>query len=163
MIAIIVAYAKNRVIGKNGKIPWNIKADKERFKKLTMGNILIMGRNTFEEIGKPLPGRETIVISKTKEYTYDNCRTVETLANAIKLARIMGEVDKKKIFLAGGQRVYEEGLNYADELYVTELSEEFEGNSYFPEVDFSQWELVLEEEKKENDFSWKNSVYKRKY
>lgn len=104
MIALIVAYANNQVIGNKGCIPWKIKGEQKRFRELTMGNVVIMGRRSYEEIGKPLPGRTTIVISNTKKFDYDNCLTAKTLEEAIELA------GDKDIYIAGGVRLYEESL-----------------------------------------------------
>ena len=112
MIALVVAYSRNRVIGNNGKIPWKIKGEQRRFKELTIGNVVVMGRRTFEEIGFPLPDRYTIVVSNKKNYEADNCVTVSSIHEAIKVA---GERD---IYISGGAKLYEEGISLADRLYV---------------------------------------------
>lgn len=126
MLALIVAYAKNRVIGKDGKIPWNIEGEKARFKQLTTGNVVIMGRKTFEEIGKPLPGRDTIVISNTKKYEYDHCKTASYLGEALRMA------EGRDVFIAGGARLYEEALPLVDIMYITKIDAIIEGDTYFP-------------------------------
>ena len=131
MIALIVAYSKNRVIGLNGKIPWNIKGEKSRFKELTTGNAVIMGRRTFEEIGKPLPNRTTIVISNTKTFSADNCFTARSLDEAIKLA------SNKDIFISGGERLYQEALPIVEKMFITEVDYETEGDTFFPQFDAS--------------------------
>ena len=113
MIALIVALAKNHVIGNNGYIPWKIKGEQKRFKDLTMGNVVIMGRRSFEEIGRPLPNRTTIVVSSTKEYTGENCFTVRSLQEAIELA------GNKDVFISGGARLYEEALPIVEKMYIT--------------------------------------------
>lgn len=136
MIAIIVAHDKNRVIGKNGRIPWNIEGEKRRFRELTTGNVVIMGRRTYDEIGKPLPNRETIVVSNTCSYDGPACRTATSLSEAIEMA------GDKDIYIAGGSRLYAEALSLADRLYVTEIDAEFEGDTYFPGYDREMYERI---------------------
>ena len=106
MIALIVAFAKNQVIGNKGCIPWEIKGEQKRFRELTTGNVVIMGRRSYEEIGKPLPNRTTIVISNTIKFECENCFTSRTLEEAIELA------GDKDIYIAGGVRLYEEVLPF---------------------------------------------------
>ena len=129
MIALIAALSKNRVIGKEGRIPWKIKGEQRRFKELTTGNVVIMGRRSYEEIGRPLPGRTTIVVSSTKTFTGDNCYTARSLQEAIRFA---GDRD---IFISGGAGLYEEALPLADRLYITEIDRFFDGDTYFPAFD----------------------------
>lgn len=129
MIAMIAAYAKNRVIGRDGKIPWNLKGEQKRFKELTTGNVVIMGRKTYEEIGRPLPGRDTIVLSKTAKYEGEHCKTAGTLKEALKMAH------GRDIYISGGEGVYREALGLADVLYITEIEAEIEGDTFFPEFD----------------------------
>ncbi len=131
MIALIVARSKNNVIGKNGKIPWNIPGEREQFKKLTTGNVVVMGRRTYEEIGFPLPDRVNLVVSKTRKFQGEHLFTVSSLSEAIQKA---GDRD---IYIAGGYQLYLEGLPLADRLYITEVDVEIEGgDTFFPE--FSQ-------------------------
>lgn len=155
MIALIVAYAKNRVIGNKGVIPWNIKGEQSRFRELTTNNVVIMGRRSFEEIGKPLPNRTTIVISSTASFEYDNCMTAKSLKEAIALA---GEKD---IYVSGGARLYEEALPLVDKMYITEIIAEVEGDAYFPKFDESKFERHIEKEV-EGDMSYKYVTYTRK-
>ena len=124
MIALIVALAKNHVIGNNGYIPWKIKGEQKRFKDITMGNVVIMGRRSFEEIGRPLPNRTTIVVSSTKEYTGENCFTVRSLQEAIELA------GNKDVFISGGARLYEEALPIVEKMYITEIDKNVDGDTY---------------------------------
>ena len=138
MIAIIVAHTKNgRVIGNHGKIPWNIPGELDRFKFLTTGNAVIMGRITYEEIGKPLPNRLNIVISNTKQFSDTNCITVKSLSEAINTAESLGY---EKIYIAGGSKLYEEAIALADVLYITEIEKEFEGTTYFPKINESLYQ-----------------------
>ncbi len=129
MIALIVAYDKKRAIGKNGKIPWNIKGEQSRFRDLTMGNVVIMGRRTYEEIGKPLPGRVTIVVSNTKNFAPNGCLTASSLKSAIEIA---GDRD---IFISGGAGLYREALPLCEKLYITEIDGDFGGDVFFPNFD----------------------------
>lgn len=131
MISLIVAYSKNRVIGFNGKIPWKIKGEQSRFRDLTTGNTVVMGRKTFEEIGKPLPNRLTIVISNTKNFNFENCKTAHSLAEAIKMA------GNKDIFISGGQKLYEEALPLVEKMYITEVELDCPGDVFFPIFDES--------------------------
>ncbi|MBR3966805.1 MAG: dihydrofolate reductase [Clostridia bacterium] len=133
MIALIVAYDKNRVFGKDGKIPWKIEGEQKRFKELTLGNTVIMGRRTYEEIGRPLPGRQTIVISKTANFDGDNCKTVKSLDEALKIA-------KGDIFISGGAALYREALPFCEKLYITEIESSFDGDVFFPVFDERKYE-----------------------
>lgn len=129
MIGLIVAYAKNYVIGNNGCIPWKIKGEQQRFKELTTGNIVVMGRRSYEEIGHPLPNRITIVISRTKNFDEENCITAKSLEEAIKLA------GDKDIYISGGSSLYKEALSLVEKMYITEIDYEIEGDTYFPQFD----------------------------
>lgn len=129
MIALIAAYAKNRVIGRDGQIPWQLPGEQGRFRELTTGKIVVMGRRTYEEIGRPLPDRQTILISKTLRVETENCTTVDSLAEALALA---GDRD---VFIAGGEQLYREALPLADVLYLTTVEAEIQGDRYFPAFD----------------------------
>ena len=133
MVALIVAHSKNRVIGNKGRIPWSIKGEQRRFKELTVGNVVIMGRRTFEEIGKPLPNRYTIVISSTKKYEDVNCTTVSSLEEALELSK------GRDVFISGGVSLYKEALGFVDVMYITEIDMEVEGDTFFPEFNYSEF------------------------
>lgn len=133
MIAIIVAYSKNHVIGNKGCIPWKIKGEQKRFKELTTGNVVVMGRCSYEEIGHPLPNRTTIIVSSTQNYDDRNCFTVSSLQEALVLA------ENKDIFISGGARLYQESIDIVDKMYVTEIDLEVEGDTYFPEYDTNKF------------------------
>lgn len=133
MLALIAAFAENRIIGNNGRIPWDIPEEKHRFRDLTMGHVIIMGRRTYEEIGFPLPGRETIVISRTRKFDAPHCKTVSSLAQALELAA------GQDAFICGGARLYEEALPLADVLYLTEIHGSFDGDTRFPVFDREQY------------------------
>lgn len=139
MIALIAAMTPDRVIGREGRIPWNIPGEQKRFKELTMGHVIVMGRRTYEEIGRPLPGRRTIVISTTKNFDQPGCRTAGSLTEALALSA--GE----DVYISGGSRLYEEALPLADVLYLTEIERKIEGDTYFPEFDESRYLKRVEE------------------
>lgn len=139
MLALIVAYAENRVIGKDGKIPWRIKGEQKRFKELTTGNIVIMGRRSYEEIGHPLPNRETIVVSTTKKFDCENCRTARSLEEALSMAGT-----DKDIYISGGAGLYQAAVPMVDKMYVTFVEKHIEGDRYFPE--FREEDFIKETE-----------------
>lgn len=142
MINIIVAVAKNGVIGSNGKIPWDIPEDKAYFKKITTGSIVIMGRRTFEEIGFPLPDRYNIVVSGRKNFHGANLTTAINLNDAFDIACIYGKKNNiEEIFLCGGEKIYKQGLKFTQRIYVTEINNEYTGDTFFPE--FSTDEFFL--------------------
>lgn len=129
MIALIVAYARNRVIGNQGCIPWKIKGEQKRFKQLTTGNVVVMGRRSYEEIGKPLPNRTTIVVSSTRLFEGENCYTVNSLQEAIKLA------GNRDVYISGGAGLYAEAIELVDKMYITEIEADIEGDTYFPDFE----------------------------
>ena len=138
MLALIVAHARNRVIGRNGRLPWNIPGEQHRFRDLTMGNAIIMGRVTYEEIGRPLPGRMNIVVSRTRRYEGENLCTAASLAEAIALA------GDRHAFVSGGARLFAEALPLVDVMYVTEIDADVEGDVFFPEFDAAQFDRRVE-------------------
>ncbi len=127
MIALIVAFARNQVIGNKGAIPWKIKGEQKRFKELTTGNVVIMGRRSYEEIGKPLPNRTTNVISNTKNFDAENCMTAKSLQEAINMA------GNRDIYISGGAKLYEEALPLVEKMYITEIDRDIEGDTFFPQ------------------------------
>lgn len=136
-LSIIVAVAQNRVIGNQGQLPWHLSEDLKRFKRITMGHPVVMGRKTHESIGRPLPGRQNIVISRQPGYRADGCDVVGSLAAA--LAAIDGA---EEVFCIGGAEVYREALPMADRLYFTRVLEDSEGDVKFPKWDETLWKLV---------------------
>lgn len=154
MIALIAAMTPDRVIGREGRIPWNIPGEQKRFKELTMGHVIVMGRRTYEEIGHPLPGRQTIVVSTTKNFDQPGCRTAGSLTEALALSA--GE----DVYISGGSRLYEEALPLADVLYLTEIERKIEGDTYFPEFDESRY-LKRVEEKHGGEIPYTDVTYMR--
>ena len=143
MIGLIVAYAHNRVIGDKGRIPWRIKGEQRRFKELTTGNVVIMGRRSYDEIGHPLPNRFTIVVSSTAKYEAENCVTVPSVKEAIDYAK--KNRPDENIYLSGGAGIYKEGLPYAEKLFITEVDLDVEGDTFFPEFDKSLYTRKVDE------------------
>lgn len=134
-LSLIVAMGRNSVIGKDGGIPWHLPADLKYFKSMTMGKPVIMGRKTFESIGKPLPGREIIAVTRDAEvYRPEGIRVAGSINAAIATA---GEVDE--IMVAGGAEIYEQTMAIANHLYITRINATFEGDTYFPEFDPLEW------------------------
>lgn len=138
MITIVAAHDKNRVIGNDGQMPWHLPTELKRFKELTTGHAVIMGRKTFDSIGKPLPNRLNIVVSKSIEPSESpNLFFVNSLDKALKAANGHG-----KIFVIGGGQIYQQALDIADELILTEIDAEFAGDAYFPQFSQEQWEII---------------------
>ncbi|MGM5484704.1 MAG: dihydrofolate reductase [Nanobdellota archaeon] len=153
MIAIIAAFPANRVIGKGNELPWKIKGDLKHFKEQTKGKTIIMGRKTFESIGRPLPKRNNIVItSKDIENAgIDVCRSVDEAIDK-------GNEYDKDMFVIGGASIYEQFLPKADKLYISHIKEYYEGDVYFPDYDESNWEEEYREDKGEFVFV----IYRRR-
>lgn len=142
-LALIVAMAQNRVIGINNNLPWYLPNDLKYFKSVTMGKPVIMGRKTHESIGKPLPGRTNIVISRNPEANFEGCRTVQTLEQALDLAGNIAFIEgAEETIVMGGAQIYELALAQADRLYLTEVHAEVNGDAYFPRFDHDQWREV---------------------
>jgi len=155
MISLVVAISKNNVIGNNGVIPWKIKGEQIRFKELTTGKTIIMGRKSFQEIGRPLPNRKTIVISNTENIVFDNCMSVKSLIEAFDLVK--GE---EEVFVAGGGQVYKEAFPYADKIYITIIDKIIDGNVYFPEI--NKYDFVKTyEERIEGEIPYTYYTYER--
>ncbi|MBQ0081139.1 MAG: dihydrofolate reductase [Alistipes sp.] len=128
MISIIVAVGNNGVIGSSNALLWHISEDLRRFKVLTMGHRIVMGRKTFESIGRPLPGRENVVVS-TKITNIDGCRVVQSLDEALE------DANQDEIFVIGGAQIYAQTLHLAQRIYLTEVHHTFDGDTYFPSFD----------------------------
>ena len=149
MISIIVAKSNNNVIGSNGSIPWNVPKDLKYFKELTEGNTVIMGRKTYESLPKdkkPLPNRINIVITRDSNFTANGCMVVGSLEEAIL------KIDNRKdTFIIGGGEIYKQAINFVDKIYVTEINNEYEGDTYFPKIS-DKWDLVGIEKNDECNF-----------
>ena len=156
MIALIVARSKNNVIGRNGKIPWSIPGEQKQFRELTTGNIVVMGRKTFEEIGHPLPNRNNIVISRNAQYPFDNLIVVPSLNNALEY------YSEGDIYIAGGYNLFKEAIDIVDKMYITEIDLVIEnGDVFFPIFQEEDFNVQLLEENHES-IPYKRLVYSRK-
>lgn len=151
MLSLIVAMDKNRLIGNGKEIPWHLPADFEYFKMTTTGHPIIMGRATFDSIGRPLPNRQNIVLTRG-EFSREGVDVAHSIQEAIEMAKEADEV-----FVIGGAQVYKQALPDADRLYVTFVDGEFTGNTFFPEVDWTEWRQT-KEEVREPDEKNKNTM-----
>lgn len=139
LLSIICAMDKNRLIGNNNQLPWHLPADLVLFKKNTLGKPIIMGRKTFDSIGRPLPGRQNIVVTSNPHWSAEGCDTANTIDQALGLANSADEV-----MLIGGASLYEQTIEIADILYLTIINHAFAGDTWFPEFDQSQWKIAEE-------------------
>ncbi|MCQ2189142.1 MAG: dihydrofolate reductase [Paludibacteraceae bacterium] len=151
-ISIIVATSKNNVIGRDGGIPWHLSADLKRFKALTTGHPIVMGRRTFESIGRPLPGRRNIIITRSVN-NIEGCDVVKSVEDLLNDASLDGEV-----FIIGGGEIYKQFLPYAKKVYLTEVETEIaDGDTFFPELNLMEWMEVgreSHEADEKNDFNY---------
>ncbi len=143
-----MAYDENRLIGKGNDLPWRIPGDLKKFKEVTSGNIVIMGRKTYESIGKPLPNRINIVITRNKDYKAEGVFIFTSIDEALRKASVF----HKEIFFIGGGSIYKEILDRVDTMYISHVKGEYEGDTYFPEIDFSKWSKESVEEFDEFSF-----------
>ncbi len=154
MTTIIAAIAANNALGKDNDLIWHLPADLIRFRKITTGHHIIMGRNTFESIGKPLPNRTTVIITRNREYKAPGCIVVHSLQHALDIAK-----NDPQPFIIGGAQIYEEAIHCADQLDITEVHAEFEADVFFPKIDRNTWretkrETFLSDEKNKYDYSF---------
>lgn len=156
MISIIVAISKNNVIGKDNALPWHYKEDLQYFKQVTLNKTVVMGRQTFESIvsrlQKPLPSRHNVVVTKNKEFSYPGVEVIHDLEDYLKSPH------EEELFIIGGKSIYAATLDKVDRLYITHIMKEYDGDTHFPEVDYSKFELISKEDQGELSFC----VYQRK-
>jgi len=133
-LSIIVAMSSNRVIGVNNTLPWHLSEDLKHFKSLTTGHTIIMGRKTYESIGRPLPNRRNIVISRNSNTSYEGVEVVHSLEDAFSIS-----TNDKEVFVIGGSNIYEQALSFVDQLYITEIKKSFIGDAFFPEINKQIW------------------------
>lgn len=143
IVAMIAAVSSNRVIGHRNQLPWRLPADLRYFKRTTLGKPLLMGRRTFESIGRPLPGRHNIVLSRRRDLAIAGADVVSTPEAAVRLARADGA---RELMVIGGEEVYRQLLGQAQRLYLTEVHAAFEGDAFFPEFDRRGWREVFRED-----------------
>lgn len=158
-ISVIAAMSKNRVIGKDKKMPWHLPADLQHFKDITMGKPILMGRTTHESIGRVLPGRCNIVITRDPTYQAPGCVVVYTIEDALFAASYSQE-----IFVIGGEKLYRTMLERANRLYLTLIHQDFEGDTFFPEFDVAEWKEVEREDHgpdEKNKYSYSFLTFER--
>ncbi len=157
-IKLICAFSKDRVIGNGNALPWSLPADLQRFKNLTEGNSIVMGRKTFESIGRPLPNRRNMVMSRDKKLKISG---VEVVFSAEKVLSFYKESNDKDLFVIGGSHIYKLFEPYCDNLMITYIDKSFEGDAFFPEIDWNNWIMFSEE--KFYDESLESNFYFRDY
>lgn len=148
IISLIAAMGRNRVIGKDNSLPWKLPADMKRFRELTLGKPVVMGRKTFESIGKPLPNRKNIILTRDKNYRADGCIVVHSAKGALKAAE-----GAQEAMIIGGEQIFREFLPKASRMCLTFIGKDFEGDAYFPEYSKNEWKEVKREEH-ENDYEY---------
>lgn len=148
MISLLVAMDKNRVIGKDNQLPWHLPEDLKYFKRITMGHKIIMGRKTFESIGRPLPGRDNFVVTRDQSYKAEGCHILHSVDDIF-------EIDKSssgdELFIIGGAELFRHVLPNANRLYITHIDAEFAGDTFFPEINEEQWKLLSKKKGITND------------
>ncbi len=156
-ISIIVAMLKNRVIGKDNGMPWHLSDDLKNFKKITIGKTIIMGRLTYESIGRPLPDRKNIVLSRS--LIDHDVIVLDNIDEALNISK------EEEIFIIGGQDIYTQTIKKAKKLYLTTIDGEIDGDKHFPDIDFSDWELIhssLYKKNESNSHNFKSEIYVKK-
>ncbi|MBC5626551.1 dihydrofolate reductase [Clostridium sp. NSJ-49] len=144
MISLIVAIAQNNVIGGDNKLLWHISDDLKRFKKITSGNTIVMGRKTFESLPEVLPNRKHIILTRDKNYTVDN-PSVEVIHNINDIINNFKN-SPVEVFIIGGGEIYNQFINSVDKIYLTKVFKNFEGDTTFPEIDYNNWNITFESE-----------------
>lgn len=156
---LIWAMDRNGLIGKDNKMPWHLPAEFAYFRKVTTGHPIVMGRRTFESIGKPLPGRTNVIVTRNPDYAPKDCLVMHSTE------QVLEQFGGQPIFIIGGGQIYRAFLPYAEKLFVTVIDHEFAGDEYFPTVDWTQWQLTAEEpgtRDEKNPFDYSMRVYQRK-
>ena len=156
-LSLIVAIAKNRVIGVNNTLPWHLPEDLKRFRALTTGHHIIMGRKTYDSLGRLLPGRTTVIVTRNPDYKMEGAIVVNSLEVAIAACG-----DDNEAFLIGGAELYKDGLKLANKLYITEIDAEYEGDAFFPEFEINEWKAgERETHRAESGLSFSYITYQR--
>jgi dihydrofolate reductase len=140
IISIIVAIAQNNVIGNNNQLIWHIPGDLKRFKLITMGHAVVMGRKTYESIGKPLPGRKNVIISRQNNFKAEGCQVYEFFEKALESLKT-----EEEIFIIGGGEIYRLAMPLAHRIYLTKIHKNFPGDTFFPEINQEEWKILHEE------------------
>jgi dihydrofolate reductase len=161
-VSLIVAVSSNGTIGREGGLPWYLPADLRHFKRTTMGHHLIIGRRTWEEVGKPLPGRTMVVVTRSRKFAPEGAQVVRSVEQALELA-----AEDDEPFIGGGSQIYQIALarDLVDRIYLTRIHAEVEGDTYFPDFDLEEWDLVSEEHHdadEKNEYPYSFLIYDRK-
>jgi dihydrofolate reductase len=161
-LSVILAVADNGVLGKNNALPWHLPEDLQYFKRVTLGKPIVMGRKTFESIGRPLPGRTNIVVSRTPGYCALGVEVIPSLPEAIELAAsIAGADGQQELMVIGGAAIYAVAIPLAQRLYITEIHSSPEGDVYLPEVDWNEWQEMSREYHSAEALSYSFVIYER--
>jgi dihydrofolate reductase len=163
IISLLVAMDENRGIGKSNHLPWRLSSDLKRFRELTMGHHIIVGRKTFESIGKPLPGRQTIIVTRNERYRPEGCLIAHSVEGGIRLAQERGE---SELFVCGGAEVYAQSLGLADRMYLTLVHATVDADTFFPEWESGDWteEVISRHDADEkNQFPFTFKLLNKKY
>jgi dihydrofolate reductase len=139
IVSIIVAMDENRGIGYQNRLPWDLPDDLKRFKRLTMGHSIIMGRKTFESIGKPLPGRTNIVVTRNPQYQPHGCRVAHSFKEALTISQ---DIEDEEVFIIGGAGLFRQALDIADRIYLTQIHAQVQADVFFPQYDQSNWQEI---------------------
>ena len=161
-VSLIVAVSENGVIGRDGGLPWRLSADLKHFKKTTMGHHLIIGRRTWDEVGKPLPGRTMVVVTRSRRFSPEGVHVAHSLEEALDIAR-----DDDEPFIGGGAHIYRMALenDLVNRIYITRVRAKVEGDTFFPDIHVDDWELVSEERHEadeKNEYSYSFLIYERR-
>jgi dihydrofolate reductase len=157
-LSIIVAVANDHVIGINNTLPWHLPEDLKRFKVLTMGHHIVMGRKTYESLGRLLPGRTTVIVTRNKQYQVEGAIVVHSIQQALTVC-----AGDDEVFLIGGAELYQQGFEYADKLYLTKVNADFEGDAFLADLDLTQWdEIARESHLAENGLAFSYVTYQRR-
>lgn len=162
ILSLLVAASENNVIGKDNQLPWHLPNDLKYFKNLTWGMPILMGRKTFDSIGKALPGRKSIVITRNQEWQHEGVDVVHSIEEAVKKAESYGA---KEIFVIGGAEIFKTSLSAANRVYVTRIHHQFEGDVFFPEISEKEWQLKASrycEADEKNHYNHTYQVWNRK-
>lgn len=160
MISFLVAMDENRVIGLNNDMPWHLPADLAYFKKMTTGHTIVMGRKTYESIGRALPNRKNVILTRDQKFTAENCIVIHSIDEAL---AIMDNNDEE-YFVIGGTEIFQQFFPYADRLYITQINEKFEGDTYFPPFDSKEWKVVSREQgikNEKNPYDYEFLIYEK--
>jgi dihydrofolate reductase len=159
-VSLIVAVSENNVIGSGGDLPWHISADLKRFRQLTTGHHIILGRKTFESIGRLLPERKTIIVTRNPDFSFPGAIIVNNVSSAVSAA-----ADDEQPFVAGGAEIYRASIDFVTTIYLTRVHTEIDGDTLLPEIDWGQWhqtESARFDADKKNEFDYSFEVYRRK-